>query len=146
MLATLPDLSEEFRRILRGIEVCTVAVFTVEYVFRVAVAERKLGFVMSFYGMIDLIAILPFYVAVGVDLRAVRVFRLLRLLRVMKLVRYSRAVRRFHLAFRIAREELVLFTLVALMLLYLSAVGIYVTRNRISSDRSSTVFGGRSPH
>lgn len=139
-IETLPDLSPEFRSVLRCVEVCTVSIFTVEYFFRIAVAERKLGFVLSFYGMIDLIAILPFYVAVGVDLRAVRVFRLLRLLRVMKLVRYSRAVQRFHVAFRIAREEIILFTFVTLMLLYLSEVGIYYFEGDTQPEQFKSVF------
>ncbi len=63
----------------------------------------------SFFGLLDLLAILPFYLGVGVDLRAVRTFRLLRLIRILKLARYSAAVRRLHRAAIIVREELVLF-------------------------------------
>ena len=67
----------------------------------------------SFLGLIDLAAILPFYIASGLDLRSIRAFRLLRLLRIFKLVRYSAAIQRFHRAFLIAREELALFAFVA---------------------------------
>ena len=81
-IETLPDLSERARRWLYLIEVVTVAIFTVEYVLRVYVADRKRGFVFSFFGLIDLLAILPFYVATGMDLRAIRAFRFLRLFRV----------------------------------------------------------------
>ena len=60
---TLPDLTPQTRSLLRTIEVSTVAVFTVEYILRIIVADNKLAFVTSFYGIVDLLAILPFYVA-----------------------------------------------------------------------------------
>jgi len=88
---TLPDLSAQFRQLLRNIEILTVSIFTVEYLLRIIVADRKLKFVFSFDGLIDLAAILPFYVATGLDMRSIRVIRLFRLFRTFKLFRYSRA-------------------------------------------------------
>src|SRR5690606_17900362 len=114
--------------------------FTVEYVLRIVLSANKLKFIFGFYGLIDLLAILPFYFGLGVDLRSVRMFRLLRLFRAFKMVRYSRAIRRFHRAFLIAREELVLFVIVALMLLYFSAVGIYYFENPAQPDIFASVF------
>jgi voltage-gated potassium channel len=137
---TLPDLSAGLRRCLRWTEVVTVAVFTVEYVLRIIVADRKLSFIFSFFGLVDLVAILPFYVAPGVDLRSVRTFRFLRLIRVFKLARYSKAVRRFHRALLIAWEELALFLFVTLILLYLAAVGIYYFENEAQPDTFASVF------
>jgi voltage-gated potassium channel len=81
--------------------------------------------VTSFLGVIDFVAILPFYLSLGIDLRSIRAFRLLRLFRLFKLACYSRAIRRFHLAFLIAREEVILFLVVTVILLYLAAVGIH---------------------
>ncbi len=86
---TLPNLTLETKNILYIVEVFTVAVFTVEYILRFSIAENKLKFIFSFYGVVDLIAILPFYVASGFDLRAIRIFRLLRLVRILKLFKYS---------------------------------------------------------
>jgi sigma-B regulation protein RsbU (phosphoserine phosphatase) len=68
-------------------EIIVVAVFSFEYLLRLATAERKLAFVFSFYGLVDLLSIAPFFL-VGIDTRFVRVLRLLRLLRVMKLQRH----------------------------------------------------------
>ena len=84
---TLPDLSSGTRSILRMVEVATVGLFTVEYALRVLVADRKRSFVFSFFGLVDAIAILPFYLALGVDLRSIRVIRFLRLFRLLKLGR-----------------------------------------------------------
>ena len=71
-IETLPNLPIATRQYLRGFEIATVAIFTVEYLLRVLVADRKLRFVFSFFGFVDLLSILPFYIALGVDLRSVR--------------------------------------------------------------------------
>ncbi|SVE35249.1 uncharacterized protein METZ01_LOCUS488103, partial [marine metagenome] len=66
-LETLPGLSSQQMQWLRWVEIITVAIFTIEYTLRVAVATSRRGFIFSFYGLIDLIAILPFYVSFGLD-------------------------------------------------------------------------------
>ena len=88
----------------------------------------------SFFGLVDLIAILPFYLSLGIDLRAVRVLRLLRVVRLFKLARYNQAMLRLQRAAALAKEELVLFVGVALMLIYMSAVGIYFFENPVQPD------------
>ena len=71
-IETLPDLSKNTVSILNTIELITVMIFTVEYLLRIIVADRKLGFILSFYGMVDLLAILPFYISTDIDLRSIR--------------------------------------------------------------------------
>ena len=137
---TLPDLAPATKAALRLIEVVTVIIFSLEYVLRLVVAEKTLKFVFSFYGLVDLAAILPFYIASGLDLRAIRVFRLLRLLRILKLLKYNNAINRFRRAFVIAKEELILFGMVAVILLYLSAVGIYYFENSAQPEQFKSVF------
>jgi voltage-gated potassium channel len=137
---TLPDLTEGQRAALRLTEVVTVLVFTAEYALRLIVADRPAGFVFSFYGIVDLASVLPFYLASGVDLRSLRAVRLLRLFRVLKLGRYSAAMRRFGVAFRLARAELVIFLSGSAILIYLSAVGIYYFEHDAQPERFATVF------
>ncbi|GDY24628.1 hypothetical protein AHAT_05180 [Agarivorans sp. Toyoura001] len=139
-LETLPSLALSERTYLRYIEVFCIAVFTLEYLARLWVAENKTAFVTSFSGVIDLLAILPFYLSLGLDLRSVRVFRLLRLFRVLKLAKYSNALKRFHIAFRLAKEELVLFFSVTIMLVFLSSVGIYYFENAMQPEGFSSIF------
>ncbi|TWT73958.1 ion transporter [Allorhodopirellula solitaria] len=139
-LETLPDLSEKQRRWLRWFEVFTVAVFTVEYVARIAMAEKPLRFAFSFFGIVDLLAILPFYLQLGFDLRSLRALRLLRLFRILKLGRYNKAIQRFHRAAVIAHEELVLFLSAAGIVLYLAAVGIYQFENEAQPEAFASVF------
>jgi voltage-gated potassium channel len=104
------------------------------------VAENKKRFAFSFFGIIDLLAILPFYLTTGFDLRALRSFRLLRLVRILKLVRYSKAVQRFAIAFATAKEELILFMCSTLIIVYLAAVGIYYFENPVQPEAFSSIF------
>jgi len=137
---TLPDLSQQTKTYLRVTEIITVAIFTIEYLLRIFISERKIKFIFSFYGLVDLAAILPFYIASGIDLRAIRVFRLLRLVRILKLLKYSKAIDRFYRALVIVKEELVLFGFVTAIMIYLSAVGIYYFENPIQPEVFKSVF------
>ena len=139
-IETLPGLSDESRTLLHVIEVISVIIFTVEYLARVSVASDKTAFIFSFFGIIDLLAVLPFYLSTGLDLRSLRSFRLLRLVRILKLARYSAAAKRFHRAFLIAKEELALFLFASMIVLYLAAVGIYHFENPAQPEEFSSVF------
>ncbi|MFT4713605.1 MAG: voltage-gated potassium channel [Candidatus Azotimanducaceae bacterium] len=97
-VSTMPGIERGYRVILERMELTIVVLFTMEYFLRIYVAGRPQDFIFSFYGLVDLMAILPFYITMGVDLRAVRILRILRALRLLKLVRYNRAASRYHRA------------------------------------------------
>ena len=139
-IETLPDLSESAQWWLNVTEIVTVIFFTLEYLLRLFLAKKKLKFIFSFFGIIDLLAILPFYIASGLDLRSVRAFRMLRLFRAFKIMRYSKAISRFHQALMIAREEIILFVIVTILLIYFSAVGIYFFEHDVQPEKFSSVF------
>jgi voltage-gated potassium channel len=139
-IETLPNLSPTTRRCLQFIEVVTVGVFTVEYLLRVWLADKKPRYMFSFFGIVDLLAILPFYLSLGIDLRSIRALRFLRLFRAFKMVRYSKAIQRFHRAFLIAKEEIVLFLCVAALVLYFAAVGIYYCEHEAQPEAFTSVF------
>lgn len=139
-IETLPNLDDSTVKLLNYFETISVSIFTLEYVLRIYIAERKWRFVFSFFGMVDLLAILPFYVTTNIDLRAVRSFRLLRLFRAAKFLRYGKAITRFQCAFRIAREELVLFYSVALLVFFFAAVGIYYFENPAQPEVFRSIF------
>jgi len=139
-IETLPDLEEQTRHYLRMFEVITVSIFTVEYISRFIVATSKKAFVFSFFGIVDMLSILPFYLSTGLDLRAVRMLRLFRLFRILKLVRYNAAMNRFKSAFAIAKEELMLFLFATMAMFYLSGVGIYYFENEAQPEAFSSIF------
>ena len=132
-IETLPNLPPGIKSILGVSEVVVTALFTVEYVLRVATAPIKKDYIFSFYGVIDLIAILPFYLSLGIDLRSIRVFRLLRIFNILKIARYSKALERFGKALAYAKAEAFIFLGATLMLLYFAAAGIYYFEHEINS-------------
>ena len=139
-IETLPNLKPQTRVILNSIEAFCVIIFTFEYLARIYVADSKPKFIFSFFGIIDLLAILPFYLSFGIDLRSLRLLRMFRLFRLFKLVRYNKAMRHFAQAMMTAKEQIILFMIITLMLIYFSAVGIYYFENQAQPEHFSSIF------
>jgi voltage-gated potassium channel len=139
-IETLPDLGERTSFWLYVVEVVTVSLFTIEYGLRILVADNRLRFVTSFYGLVDLLAILPFYLSTGVDLRAARSLRLFRVFRIFKFARYTAALDRIKAAFLKIREELTLYIIATLLLVFLSSVGIYYFESDMQPETFGSVF------
>jgi voltage-gated potassium channel len=137
---TLPNLSENERSLLSWIERVSIAIFVVEYLLRFWYAQSRIRFIFSFFGIIDLLAILPFFLGTTIDLRSARALRLLRLVRILKLARYSAAVRRFHVALLLAKEEIILFFALTAIVLFLAAVGIYQFEHEAQPEQFKSVF------
>jgi len=81
---SIPGLPAWATQTLHVAEIVTVAIFTFEYLLRIVAAPNKFAFIFSYQGVVDLLAIAPFYL-LGFDARWLRALRLLRLLRVLKL-------------------------------------------------------------
>jgi len=141
-LETLPNLSPTQQFWLKTFEVFSVVVFTVEYLVRVIFSRPRRGYGFSFFGIIDLLSILPFFIGLSVDLRNLRALRMLRLFRILKLARYSKAMRRFHRAFVISKEEIVLFLVTACILFYLAGMGIYYFEHQAQPEVFRSMFDG----
>jgi voltage-gated potassium channel len=137
---TLPDLSSNEKKFLRYSEVIVTIIFTIEYIARIIFTKKRLKFIFSFYGLVDLIAILPFYLAFAVDLRTLRIIRLLRLARILKLVRYNEASFRFAKALYSVKEELVIFLLTSMMLIYIAGLGIYYFEHEAQPNAFRSIF------
>jgi len=139
-LETLPNISEEFRLVLEKFEFVSIVIFSIEYVLRVLVTKKPLRYIFSFYGIIDILAILPFYLNRFLDLRFLRAFRVFRIFRALKLIRYNKALNRFNVAFKIVKEELVLFFIVILIMLFIVSAGIYSFENEAQPEIFKSVF------
>lgn len=139
-IGTLPDLTNQTTELLHLIETVTVIIFSVEYGLRVFAATNRWRYIFSFYGLIDLLAILPFYLNGLLDLRFIRIFRIFRLFRVLKLLRYNAAMNRFHMAFKIVKEEIILFLIVSVILIFLTSAGIYFFEHEAQPEVFKSVF------
>jgi len=138
VLETVRPIYQAWSALFNGFEVASVLIFTVEYIVRLWCCiedpryrhpvKGRLRYAVSFFGLIDLLAILPFYLPfIGGDFRFVRAVRLFRLFRVLKLARYSFALSSVKGVLLKKREELLctLFLLV-LLLLFSSSLMYYV--------------------
>ena len=142
-LETLPSLAQTTIAIFVGMEMFFVTIFSLEYLVRILVAKEKTKFIFSFWGVIDLLAILPFYLfAYGMtfDLIMLRAFRLLRLVRLLKLGRYSKSLSRMALAVKIAKEDLFLALAATSVMLLIASFGIYQFENPVQPEKFSSVF------
>ena len=150
VLGTVRPVYEVAPALFNGFELFSVAVFTVEYLLRVwsctasprfsSPLRGRLRFAVTPLALIDLCAILPFYLPfLGIDLRFVRAVRLTRLFRVMKVARYSEAIRTFGRVFAAKKEELLISVFVmSLLLLFASSVA-YFAENEAQPNKFSSI-------
>jgi voltage-gated potassium channel len=150
MVETVQPLSARWARWLDAFEVFSVAVFSIEYLLRLwscTVDPRyghpvtgRLRFALKPIVMVDLLAVLPFYLTVTtLDLRFLRVFRLLRFLRIAKLARYAESMRIMQRVIRNKREELIVIGVVLAILLTLSASLLYLAEHTAQPERFSSI-------
>lgn len=138
-LETMPDLPAKAQRALVAFELVAAAIFAVEYGLRLAVARDRVRYAVSFWGLVDLVAFLPTFLALGSEALALRTLRLVRLLRLLKLIKRDTAFDRITHAIVSIREELLLVLLAAAVMIYLAAVGIYLFEHRVQPDAYGSV-------
>ena len=122
ILESLPSVMTEWSRALRYIEYTFTAIFTVEYLLRLYCSPKPKSYATSFYGVVDLLAILPTYLAIffpGASfMGVVRLLRVMRIFRILKLVRYLQDSNILLRSLLMARRKILIF---------FSTVGILVT-------------------
>lgn len=94
VIETLPSL-ENYKTLFLILEWIMVFFFSVEYLGRLIITPKKLAYIFSFLGLVDLVAILPTFLGLGnlTFLKSARAVRIIRLLRMMRLVKMSRLPR-----------------------------------------------------
>ena len=144
-LETVDSIYERYEQAFWYFEVLSVAIFTIEYLARVwscidladipdfSPIKGRIRYMLSPIALVDLIAILPFYLSLymTIDLRFLRVLRLLRL---FKLTRYSPALGALLDVIQKESEALLAAFVVLLMMLVISAGGIYFLENDLQPD------------
>ena len=113
MLDSVASLRTVYGHYFRTIEWGFTIAFTVEYLLRVWTARNPLRYVTSFYGLIDLLAVLPTYLSIffpaGRFLIAFRILRVLRVFRILKLVQYVQEANVLMTALRASRRKITVF-------------------------------------
>lgn len=85
-LETVESLHRPYQAVFDGLEYFILAAFTIEYVAHVYVAEDRRRYILSWWGIIDLLAILPSYLAL-LDIKGLKILRELRVLRVLRILK-----------------------------------------------------------
>ena len=136
-LETVPSLKKTHEDIFESLEIGFTIIFTIELIIRLAVYERPVKYLFSVFGVIDVLSILPSLV--GANSLALRVLRLFRVFKLFRSRRMVRAIDEIKAAIWDIRSDLVLFGFVVLILLYLSAVGIYMFEHEAQPDKFSSI-------
>lgn len=123
-------IHDKYQVILFGLEWLITIAFSIEYVIRIIVSPVKRNYILSFYGIIDLLAIIPTYLSLFVTgsqlLIVIRVLRLLRVFRIFKLSSFTSAGLFLMQALKNSREKIVVFFGAVLLLVTIVGTIMYL--------------------
>lgn len=152
ILESVPEIHRQLNDFLRGFEIFSVMVFTIEYLLRIYISDithpastrmkSALKFIFSAYGIIDLLAILPFYLPfiVRIDLRFLRILRLLRFMRILKITRYNKSLYLIWSVVREKRSELAMTGFLTLLVLIVASFLMYYIEGDTQPDEFPNIL------
>jgi voltage-gated potassium channel len=148
---TVTQVAEQHQQFLNRFEIFSVVLFSVEYVLRLWVCTKderyrhpvlgRLRYAVSPMALVDLFAILPFYLPmiVPIDLRFLRILRLTRLVRAFKIGRYSEALLLLKAVIREKKEEIFICLYIGGILLVVASSLMYYLENPIQPDNFPSI-------
>lgn len=137
----------KFNRFFKYFEIISILIFSLEYLYRVYISYKEnkwkgiKNYIFSFFGIIDLISILPFYLKqfVLLDGRFFRILRLFRLTRIFKLGRGSKSLKLFIKALSSVKHELYFTLFLSILTILFSASAIYFLEHDAQPDVFSSI-------
>jgi voltage-gated potassium channel len=143
VIATSVDgIYAQYSKLFNYFEYFSITIFTIEYLLRIWTAPKKWKYISSPLAVIDIVAILPFYLtfifgAYGFsnDLRILRILRLSRLLRVLKLDRYNSTLQRLSNVFKNEKDKLLMTIFFMFILIILASSMMYFIENEYQPEQ-----------
>ena len=130
MLDSVPQINAEYGQQLYYAEWFFTVLFTVEYVVRLWCIQHSWGYAKSFYGVVDLLSVLPTYLSLWFPgaqfFLAVRILRVLRVFRVLRMVRYVGEAELIAQALAASRRKIIVFVASVLALMVIFGALMYV--------------------
>ncbi len=130
MLESVPEIGNRFPAFFTRIEWALTIIFTIEYLIRIWVSQKPIKYLLSFWGIIDLLSILPTYLSFFIlgyhYLLIVRIFRLLRIFRVLKLARFNTESQVLLEALKASLHKISIFLLAVLAIVTFMGTIMYV--------------------
>ncbi|WP_296619262.1 ion transporter [Marivirga sp.] len=148
VLESVDEIYSQYNEILVNFNVFCVIIFSIEYLLRLFVSDLShpsksrlksaIKFMLSPFGIIDLLAILPFYLPmlIKIDLRFIRIIRLVRVVRIFKLNRYNNSLKLIGTVIKEKKEELLITGFVTFLTLLLASFLMYA----IESEHQPEAF------
>ena len=147
VLESHQSIQIRFSEFFHYFELISILIFSFEYLYRIVVSYKEKqwsgvkNYVFSFFGLIDLVSILPFYLKqfVLLDGRFFRILRLFRLTRVFKLGRDSKSLKLFIKALSAVKSELKFTLFLSVLTILFSASAIYFLENKAQPEVFSSI-------
>jgi voltage-gated potassium channel len=140
MLDSIPGIHDQWGVWLLGGEWLITILFTVEYLLRLSVARRPGRYAWSFYGVVDLLSILPTYLSIFFPgmyfLTTVRILRILRIFRILKLMRFLGEGSNLWLALKRSRHKIIVFLTTVLTVVIIVGSLMYLIEGAASGFTS----------
>jgi len=130
MLESVTEIYAHYGLLFKYLEWIFTVLFTLEYIARIISIGQPIRYIFSFYGLVDLLSLLPTYLAVifppAYFLVDIRTIRLLRIFRILKLTRYMRASRMLGEAIKNSRAKIAVFLMVVLTIVIIAGTLMYL--------------------
>ena len=130
MLDSVSSIRERYGQFLYAIEWFFTILFTIEYILRLLCVRKPTRYAVSFFGIVDLLAILPTYTSLfffgSRHLAVIRVLRVLRIFRVLKMGHHTREAAMLKKALYASRRKIFVFLFVVLTLVVIIGSVIYI--------------------
>lgn len=145
VLESYQPIRDKFTSEFRWFEIFSIVIFTIEYIGRLYVSNNKgkprSKFVFSFYGLVDLLSIIPFYLPFlfVFDLRVIRVLRVFRLIRIFKLGRFNNSFKTIVQVIKETKEELMMTMFFAFVLLLISSTLMYYAETDVQPEKFKSI-------
>ncbi|HEY9116881.1 MAG TPA: ion transporter [Roseivirga sp.] len=134
MLESVPSLNSNYGYVFKNLEWILTIIFSLEYITRIYVTDLRRKYIFSFYGLIDLLSLLPSYLSlvfVGTQyLLIIRALRLLRVFRILKLGRFIGEAEQLGRALKSSRHKITVFMGTVMMLVILLGTIMYLVEGK----------------
>ncbi len=143
MLETVKSIDLKFHTLFKVLEWVFTIVFTIEYLLRLHVTKRPMKYATSFFGIIDLLAILPSFLGLFLigsqieSLLVIRALRLLRVFRVLKMVSFLRHGKIILVALKQSAPKILVFLFFIVILTVVFGSVMYLVEGTTNSKFSS---------
>jgi len=133
MLESVPSLHEKYGELFDKAEWVFTILFTIEYITRLVSIKKPLKYVFSFYGVIDLLSIIPTYLGLFISgtnsLMVIRSLRLMRVFRILKLGNFMKESRSLGESLKASRHKILVFLLSILTMVTILGTIMYLVES-----------------